>query len=171
MNQGIHCVDLLQWFMGPVESVQSATANIRHKTIQVEDTVVSTLKFRNGALGTIECSTAIFPGAPKRIEILGTEGTAILEEDQLIQWQFYKESSEDHNIRSKMSTQVISKGGSSNPMNISFTGHQKQFENVIRSIESGDQLLIDAAEGRKSVEIILAIYESARSGQMIKLRE
>jgi UDP-N-acetyl-2-amino-2-deoxyglucuronate dehydrogenase len=76
MNQGIHSVDLLQWYMGPVESVQSVSANIRHKDIEVEDTIVSTIKFSNGALGTIECSTAVFPGALKRIEIMGTKGTA-----------------------------------------------------------------------------------------------
>lgn len=84
MNQGIHSVDLLQWYMGPVESVQSVAGNIKHKNIEVEDTIVSTLKFANGAFGTIECSTAIFPGALKRIEVMGTEGTAVLEESNLI---------------------------------------------------------------------------------------
>jgi len=65
MNQGIHSVDLLQWYMEPVESVQSIATNIRHKDIEVEDTIVSTLKFKNGALGTIECSTAIFSRSTK----------------------------------------------------------------------------------------------------------
>lgn len=61
MNQGIHSVDLLQWYMGPVESVQSVTGNIRHKDIEVEDTIVSILKFANGASGSIECSTWFSP--------------------------------------------------------------------------------------------------------------
>jgi UDP-N-acetyl-2-amino-2-deoxyglucuronate dehydrogenase len=169
MNQGIHCVDLLQWFMGPVESVQSITSNIKHKNIEVEDTVVSTLKFRNGALGTIECSTAVFPGALKRIEIMGTDGSAILEEDNLILWQFQDETDQDEVVRNTMSERTISKGGSSNPMDIGFVGHQRQLENMIHSIEVGDQLLIDAVEGRKSVEIILAIYESARLGRTFQL--
>src|SRR5690606_8784113 len=95
MNQGIHSVDLLQWYMGPVESVQATAANVRHKNIEVEDTIVATLNFKNGALGTLECSTAVFPGTLKRIEIMGTEGTAILEEDYFIIWEFQRERSVD----------------------------------------------------------------------------
>jgi len=169
MNQGIHSVDLLQWYMGPVESVQSVTANIRHKNIEVEDTIVSTVKFKNGALGTIECSTAVFPGALKRIEIMGTEGTAILEEDNFIKWQFQQESSGDEIIRNVMKAGAISRGGASNPADISFVGHKRQIENMIHSIETGSEPLIDGKEGRKSVEIVMAIYESARSGKMVKL--
>lgn len=169
MNQGIHCVDLLQWLMGPVQSVQSFTANIKHKNIEVEDTVVSALKFQNGALGTLECSTAVFPGAPKRIEIMGTEGTAILEEDSLLTWRFRSEDSRDELIRTGMGSRKVSRGGSSNPTDIGFIGHQKQLENIIHSIQTGDRLMIDGVEGRKSVEIILAVYESARTGRMITL--
>jgi UDP-N-acetyl-2-amino-2-deoxyglucuronate dehydrogenase len=169
MNQGIHSVDLLQWYMGPVESVQSVTANIRHKNIEVEDTIVSTVKFKNGALGTIECSTAVFPGALKRIEIMGTEGTAILEEDNFIKWQFQQESSEDEIIRNAMKVGAISHGGTSNPADISFVGHQRQIEDMIHSIETGDDPLVNGEEGRKSVEIVMAIYESARSGKIVKL--
>ncbi len=169
MNQGIHSVDLLQWYMGAVVSVQSVTANIRHKEIEVEDTVVSTLKFANGAIGTIECSTAVFPGALKRIEIMGTAGSAILEESNLIKWQFEKETPEDEVIIKTMSGGNTSHGGVSNPADISFTGHQKQIEDMIHSIETGEQPLVDGIEGRKSVEIVLAIYESARSEQMVRL--
>lgn len=169
MNQGIHSVDLLQWYMGPAESVQSVSANIRHKDIEVEDTIVSTIRFQNGALGTIECSTAVFPGSLKRIEIMGTEGTVILEEDQFISWQFEHANSEDDVIKNAMQNNTISHGGASNPADISFVGHQKQIEDMMQSIETGDAPFIDGNEGRKSVEIILAIYESARSGKVVKL--
>jgi UDP-N-acetyl-2-amino-2-deoxyglucuronate dehydrogenase len=169
MNQGIHSVDLLQWYMGDVESVQSVTANVKHKTIEVEDTVVSTLRFANGALGTIECSTAVFPGALKRIEIMGTSGTAILEENNLIKWQFEKEAGEDEQIIKSMSGGTVSHGGVSNPADISFAGHQKQLEDMMYSIETDKKPLIDARDGRKSVAIVLAIYESARTGQKVTL--
>jgi UDP-N-acetyl-2-amino-2-deoxyglucuronate dehydrogenase len=169
MNQGIHSVDLLQWYMGDVESVQSLTANVKHKTIEVEDTVVSTLQFANGALGTIECSTAVFPGTLKRIEIMGTAGTAILEESNLIKWQFEKEAAEDEVIIKSMSGGRISHGGVSNPADISFAGHQKQLEDMMHSIETGKKPLIDACDGRKSVAIVLAIYESARTGKKVTL--
>ena len=171
MNQGIHSVDLLQWYMGPVESIQSVSANIRHKNIEVEDTIVSTIKFTNGALGTIECSTAVFPGALKRIEIMGTTGTAILEESSLIKWEFEHEVKEDENIRNAIaSANISSGGGASNPADIGFIGHQKQIEDFIHAVETCVSPLVDGEEGRKSVEIVDAIYESARSGKMVKLR-
>ena len=169
MNQGIHSVDLLQWYMGPVEFVQSVSANIRHKNIEVEDTVVSTVKFANGALGTIESTTAVFPGALKRIEILGTEGTAILEENDLITWKFLKDenvSGEEIVLKEKANNP---EGGASDPSAISLLGHQKQIEDMIHSLESGKNPLIDGEEGRKSVEIVLAIYESAKTGRMVRL--
>ncbi len=169
MNQGIHSVDLLQWYMGPVESVQATAANIRHKNIEVEDTIVATLRFQNGALGTIECSTAVFPGALKRIEIMGTEGTVILEEDKFLSWQFAHANNEDAMINTAMQGNTVSHGGASNPADINFTGHQKQMEDMMRAIETGDAPFIDGYEGRKSVEIILAIYESARTGKMVVL--
>ncbi len=169
MNQGIHSVDLLQWYMGPVESVQATAANIRHKNIEVEDTIVATLNFKNGALGTIECSTAVFPGTLKRIEIMGTEGTAILEEDSFIKWQFQQEEAVDEQIRNAMKDATASKGGASNPADISFVGHQKQMEDMIRAIETDQEPAINGEEGRKSVEIVRAIYESARTGTRVNL--
>ncbi|MFK5973880.1 MAG: Gfo/Idh/MocA family oxidoreductase [Flavobacteriaceae bacterium] len=169
MNQGIHSVDLLQWFMGPVASVQSVSANIRHKDIEAEDTIVSTLKFKNGALGTIECSTGVFPGSLKRVEIMGTSGSAILEEDHMIQWQFKEEMNEDQNIRKSMLSGTVSHGGASDPADISFIGHQRQIEDFIHAIETKGTPLVDGEEGRKSVEIVCAIYESARLGRRIEL--
>ena len=169
MNQGIHSVDLLQWYMGPVESVQSVAANIRHKGIEVEDTIVSTLKFANGALGTIECSTAVFPGALKRIEVMGTKGTAILEESKLIKWEFADALPHDEMIKNAMTGGDVLQGGVSNPADISFIGHQRQIEDMIQAIETGRNPLVDRVEGRKSVEIVRAIYESARLGKAVKL--
>ncbi len=167
MNQGIHSVDLLQWYMGPVESVQAFVANIRHKQIEVEDTLTAALRFDNGALGAIECSTAVYPGSLKRIEILGTEGTAILEESALVKWQFRngEPSPVLDNANEKM------QGGVSDPTDISFAGHQRQIEDLLRSLEQGTGPLIDGSEGRKSVEIVLAIYESAKTGRLVRLQK
>jgi UDP-N-acetyl-2-amino-2-deoxyglucuronate dehydrogenase len=169
MNQGIHSVDLLQWYMGDVEAVQAVTANRKHKKIEVEDTIVTTLEFANGAVGTIECSTAVFPGALKRIELMGTSGTAILEETNLIKWQFEKETAEDALIIKSTSLAKGVQGGVSHPADISFLGHQKQLEDMVYAIETGKKPLVDAFEGRKSVSIVRAIYESARTGKKVKL--
>jgi predicted dehydrogenase len=169
MNQGIHSVDLLQWYMGPVESVQSFSANVRHKGIEVEDTIVSVVKFANGALGNIECSTAVFPGSLKRIEIMGTEGTVIQEESSIIKWEFLHKAEDDQLVVDSFSSGNAPKGGVANPADISFLGHQRQIEDMIHAIETGGDVLIDAVEGRKSVEIVLAIYESARTGEKVTL--
>ena len=75
MNQAIHSVDLLAWLVGPVESITAHTATLAHKRIEVEDVAVATLKFTNGALGTIEASTAAYPGYLKQIELYGSEGS------------------------------------------------------------------------------------------------
>lgn len=170
MNQGIHSVDLLQWFMGPVQSVHAFAANRRHKEIEVEDTLVAALRFESGALGTIECSTATYPGSFKRMEVIGTEGTAIVEENDLLTWEFQHPTEEDAVVREKFGGQQISKGGVADPAAISFLGHQKQIEDFIRAIESGQDPQINGEEGRKAVAIIEAIYESVRTGSTVVLK-
>jgi predicted dehydrogenase len=167
MNQGIHSVDLLQWYMGPVESVQAFVANRKHQTIEVEDTVVASLRFASGALGSIEASTALWPGSLKQIEILGTEGSAVLQESDLIKWDFRQALPEDERIRHAGG--VSSHGGVSNPADISHMGHLFQINDLLRAIREGGRPAIDGPEGRKSVEIVLAIYQSAREGKMIRL--
>jgi predicted dehydrogenase len=168
MNQGIHSVDLLQWYMGPVETVQAFVANRKHKSIEVEDTVVASLRFANGALGSIEASTALWPGSLKQIEILGTDGSAVLRESDLASWDFVNARPEDHEIRDA-SGKASSHGGVSNPADISHLGHLYQISDLMRAISHGGVPAIDGFEGRKSVEIVLAIYQSAREGRPVQL--
>ena len=99
MNQGIHAIDLLQWFMGPVDEVSAFVNTVGHERIEVEDTAAVALRFRNGAVGTIEGSTCAYPGFLKRIEVMGTKGTAVMEEESLIKWEFAEETEEDKKIR------------------------------------------------------------------------
>ncbi len=167
MNQAIHAVDVLQWYMGEVESVQALTGNFRHKEIEVEDTAVAILKFSNGALGVIECSTAIYPGFLKRIEISGTEGSVIIEDADITRWEFEKEETGDELVVKKDKKHESVNGGVSNPMAISFLGHQLQIENFILSVNKGVNPFVDGNEGRKSVRIIEAIYESAATGKSV----
>lgn len=169
MNQSIHAIDLLQWFMGPVASVQAETTTLIHQRIEVEDTAVAVLRFTNGALGVIEGSTSVFPGFMKRIEISGGGGSVVLEEEDIKLWQFAEESDADLEIRSRFQSKTGSGGGVSDPKAIGFHGHQHQFEDFCRSLSQGTAPLVDGREARKSVEIILAIYASAQSGTRIDL--
>lgn len=168
MNQGIHSVDMLQWCMGPVESVMAITGNIKHKNIEVEDTVVAILKFANGALGTIECSTAVYPGAFKKLEIMGTNGSVVINDNDIAEWQFSSKISGDESM-TEQSGDVKSAGGVADPLSISYKGHQNQMEDLIEAISAGRRPIVDALEGRKSVEIVLAIYKSAKTGEMVRL--
>ncbi len=169
MNQAIHSVDLLAWLMGPVTEVRAQTATLAHERIAVEDTAVATLRFANGALGVIEASTAAYPGYLKRIEIHGDQGTAVMEEEDIKVWDFAKKQRRDDAIRERMQTKRSAGGGASDPKAIGHQGHTRQFADVIEAIRHRRPPLIDAQEGRRSVEIILAIYKSAKSGRPVKI--
>jgi len=169
MNQAIHSVDLLAWLMGPVVEVRAQTALLSHQRIAVEDTAVATLRFANGALGVIEASTAVYPGYLKRIEIHGSTGSAILEEEDLIKWDFAKKTKADEAILHKMAKRLSGGGGAADPAAIGHHSHARQFQDVLNAIRKGVKPLIDGQEGRRAVEIILAIYKSAETGGSIRL--
>jgi predicted dehydrogenase len=168
MNQSIHAIDLLQWIAGPVSDVQAYTGTLGHERIEVEDTGVAALRFRNGALGVIEGSTASFPGSSKRLEISGTAGSAVLEEDALREWRFSEETEEDRMIRDSFGARGP-RGAVSDPADIDYAGHVMQFRDVLAAMEGGRRPLIDGHEARKSVEIILAVYRSASQGRPVSL--
>ena len=169
MNQAIHSVDLLVWLMGPVTQISAMTDTLTHERIEVEDVAVATLRFANGALGVIEATTTAYPGALKRIEICGNQGTAVLEEEDLHTWQFAEETEEDEKIRTEMSGKNETGGGAADPSAIGHHGHTLLFEDLVQSINEDRTPIIDGHEGRKSVQVIEAIYESAKTGKIITL--
>jgi UDP-N-acetyl-2-amino-2-deoxyglucuronate dehydrogenase len=135
----------------------------------VEDTVVATLRFANGALGVIEASTAAYPGYLKRIELHGDAGSAVMEEEDLVKWDFARPDRRDATIVKAMSERKSTGGGASDPAAIGHHGHARQFRDVLEAIRKGTAPSIDGREGRKSVEIILAIYQSAETGKPVAL--
>lgn len=161
MNQGIHGLDLLCCLCGPVHSVHAQYRTILHN-IEVEDTLCALMEFESGALGTLEVSTAVSPGQARRIEIGGTEGSAVLQENELVKWNAKAPRPNLEN-----SWQV---NAASDPSAIDCDGHRLQFENLLAAIEGEAPLLVDAEEGCREVKLILAIYESARSGQTILIK-
>jgi len=163
INQGVHTVDLLLWLMGDVARVSARSLTALHE-IEVEDTLVAALEFANGAIGTLEAATSAYPGYPRRIELTGSEGTIILEHDRIV-------------VADLLSAQVDLEqptGQSSNPAATSpvvsdVTGHKKLLKDFIRAIETNSRPNCDGVEGRRSVELVQAIYESARSGSAVTL--
>lgn len=163
MNQSIHMIDLLQHLAGPIDSLNAYISTIGH-AIEVEDTATAIVKFKNQALGGIYGSTASFPGQFRRIEITGTQGTVILVDNAIKVWQFADETEEDRQIL-KSFNEIKGGGGASDPSSISYESHQKNIGAFLESIEAGRPFEIDGAEARKAVEIVLAVYTSAREGK------
>lgn len=169
MNQSIHAIDLLQWFVGGIEEVSAHVATLAHERIEVEDTAVAMLRLKSGGFAVVESSTGIYPGFLKRIEICGTKGSAILEEEDLIYWSFAEQKEGDDAIRARFGARASTGGGASNPTSIGIHGHVAQFKDFIDAIENDREPLVSGEEARKSVEIIQAIYQSAQDGHSVHL--
>jgi UDP-N-acetyl-2-amino-2-deoxyglucuronate dehydrogenase len=163
-NQASHHIDLLEWMMGDVESVfaQSRTALVN---IEAEDTAVVVLKFCNGSLGIIEATTATRPkDLEGSISILGENGTVEIggfAVNEMKTWNFSNSLPEDSEVLEKFSV---------NPPNVYGFGHQAYYEHVVDCINNNKKQLVDGLTGRKSLELISAIYESIETGKEVFLR-
>jgi predicted dehydrogenase len=161
INQAIHTVDLLRWMMGPVDAAFAMKAALRYPQIEGEDTLVASLRFNNGALGVIEAATSVKPGFKRRLEISGERGTIILDGDAISCWAIDGEDGEA--VGGEQITD-----GSANPAAISNEGHRLQIEDMMRAVIEDRAPMIDGREGRKSLELVVGLYESAVSGQSVK---
>jgi UDP-N-acetyl-2-amino-2-deoxyglucuronate dehydrogenase len=164
MNQSIHTIDLLQYLIGPVDSVFAHTATLAHERIEVEDVAVATVKFKNGALGTITGTTSAYPGLSSRLEVFGTDGSAVIEHDRLT--HLYVKSSEQDGQPQNLAAKDLE---APDPTAVFGYAHGLQIQDMMNAIREGREPLVNGEEGLKPLEIILAIYESARTGKEINL--
>jgi UDP-N-acetyl-2-amino-2-deoxyglucuronate dehydrogenase len=164
MNQGIHTVDLLVHLFGDVGTVFAQTRTSLHD-IEVEDTAVACLSFASGAVGTYEATTAAYPGYPRRVELTGSEGTVILEGDIVIATDLRNAPAEPPPGSQRL------ENPSANSATVSdVSGHRRVLENFLRSMEGTEVSCCDGRQGRRSVQLVEAIYESAREGRPVQLR-
>ena len=168
MNQSIHMVDMLCDVMPPIESLQAFVGTLGHPQIEAEDTAVAVLRFTNGALGIIYGTTASYPGQFRRFEITGTKGTVIQVENSFTVWQFADERPEDEQIREQFG-EIEGGGGVADPAAITHENHTRNFKAFLDALESGKDFWISGPEARKAVEVILAIYKSAKEQKPVKL--
>ena len=163
MTQGIHTVDLLRWIMGPVKRVSARMGALVHD-IEVEDTVVATVEYESGAMGVVEATTAAHPGMPARLEFAGSGGTIVIEADRIAVWDVEGEDAPEE----LGSGSDVAKA-SSDAKTFGTEGHKIQIEEMVRVVEEGGHPDIDGWEGRRTLELVLAIYQSARTGRPVEL--
>jgi UDP-N-acetyl-2-amino-2-deoxyglucuronate dehydrogenase len=163
-NQASHHIDMLEWFFGDVVSVH-ARAITALARIETEDTAVATLKFKSGALGLIEATTATRPtDLEGSLSILGEKGVveiAGFAVNQIRHWRFVDELPFDRDVIEKFSV---------NPPNVYGFGHQAYYNHVVDCLTNQSAALVDGLEGRKSLELITALYESIETGEEVSLQ-
>ena len=163
-NQASHHIDLLEWMMGDVESVYAKTMTAL-VDVETEDTAVVVLKFRSGALGIIEATTAARPtDLEGSISILGELGTVEIggfAVNEMKVWRFEEPLAEDDAVLADFSV---------NPPNVYGFGHQAYYQHAIDCIRNQTPQLVDGLEGRRSLELISAIYESVETGKEVSMR-
>jgi UDP-N-acetyl-2-amino-2-deoxyglucuronate dehydrogenase len=157
INQGIHTVDLLLWLLGPVTEVRAVTGTVLH-AIEGEDVALALLRFRSGALATVEATTVAFPGYPRRVEISGTGGTVVVEGDRVVVADLRVPvpglvSAGDEGAASAATAVVADE-----------TPHRRVIEDFARAIETGGRPACDGREGLRSLAIVEAVYAAAARG-------
>lgn len=155
MNQGIHTVDLLLYLLGPVVRVSGSIATRAH-AIEAEDTAVATLEFASGVLGTIVATTAAARGQPRRLEIVGSRGSLGLEGDRMI------------GAVGNDSASIVPESATSAVVS-DVTAHQRIIEDFVEAIRTGRAPACDGREARRSVEVVEAVYRSARTRSAVEL--
>lgn len=160
MNQGIHLVDLLVWFAGDVAEVGARTATLTHR-IEVEDCVTASLRFTNGALGALTATTSAAPGFPHRVEVYGSRGGLQIEGEDVVRW----EGAAARRVEPVLATAAAGAGAS--PTGIKHAGHSRLIADMVAAIREERAVLVPGEEGRRSLALVLAVYESARTGAVV----
>lgn len=167
MSQSIHTIDLLLHFAGDVESVSALAGVAGHSGIEVEDVAAALLKFKNGALGTIEGTTTAYSstGHPAQVQLCGTDGSVFLTDNTLTTWEFKQPLPEDAEVLARFGARAVTQGaGAADPRAIDFREHQRNFQDFVDSLAEGRPPQVNGPEARRAIELILAIYESALNG-------
>lgn len=157
MNQGAHTVDLLLWLAGDVDRVSATTRTALH-SIEVEDTAVAFLEYASGAVGTLAVTTAAYPGFPRRLTVTGSEGTIVVEGDRVATVALRRA------VPPPPAQNVNQNPSTSSPVVSDVTGHRRVIEDFIEALQTGRAPLCDGRDGRRTVALIEAAYESARVG-------
>lgn len=162
INQAIHTIDLVQWFMGGAVSVCGNIKTVTHN-IETEDLGVALVEYANGAIGVIEGSTAVVPGFKERVEIHGAKGSIILEGGNIREWKVDGCREADY-----VTPECVSYGDTNSPA-LSHVNHRAQLEEIVTAFLKGAEPLVNGEEGLKALQIVCGIYESAAKQMWVSL--
>jgi predicted dehydrogenase len=167
IQHAFHYIDLLQYLAGPAARVEAKMTNLSHPQVQLEDTLLAFVRYRNGAQGVVEASTALWPGTDIRIEINGTDGTAIVTGEKMTTWKFRDERPEDEAIRQLGSAaQATGAGGAAD---FGYADHAVVIQDMIDAIRADREVIIPVSSVRPTLEAALAMYQSAARGAPVDL--
>lgn len=169
MNQAIHTVDLVHHLAGPVASVSGFTARLRHKSIECEDTAVAALRLVDGGCGVLEAATSVWPGFARRLELHGERGSVVLEGNDVPVWSMEGSGPEEAELARLRGEEKVRSDGAQDPTAIDLTPHRLQLEDFAAAVRDDRSPAVDGEEGMRALEIVLAIYRSAASGQAVTL--
>jgi predicted dehydrogenase len=177
MNQGIHYADLLAWCLGPVAEVSAQTATQAH-VMEAEDCALATVRFTSGAVGTITASTSVVPGFPQRLEISGTEGSAVVEDGVLVYREFRDGTAGGDGTGGAAGAGGAARpwgaarpgGAAANAAGLDAAAHAAQLADLLAAIEEGREPAVTVADARATLELVCAVYQSAREGRPVRLR-
>ena len=165
LNQGIHYVDLLRWCMGPAVEVTAVCTTQAHD-IEVEDTALAIVRFASGAVGTIGATTAAYPGFPQRLEITGTQGTATVEDGQLVRTALRGAADP---ASAPGPAQNPAQATAADPAALDSAVHAAQLADLLAAADEGREPAVSGQDGRDALEIVRAVYESSRTGRPVRL--
>jgi len=169
MNQGIHYLDLLLWSMGPVAEVTALFSTQTHQ-IEVEDAALALLRFTSGAVGTLVASTAVFPGFAQRLEISGTGGTVVIEDGEIIRRELSVAGAETGSPDGSASPRGSARSAAAaTPAGLEIASHAAQISDLLDAIDEGRAPAVAGEDGRAALEIVCAVYESARDRRTVRL--
>jgi UDP-N-acetyl-2-amino-2-deoxyglucuronate dehydrogenase len=162
INQAVHTVDLMLWLFGDVVSVQAMRKALLHE-IEAEDTLVAILEFANGALGVLEATTSAYPGYPRQLELTGSEGTLLIEQDRLL-------AADLRNPPADLLSggKADQNASASSPVVSDVGGHRSVLEDFLQSIKNNTTPRCDGREGRRSLALVEAIYAACRTGERVR---
>lgn len=182
MNQGVHTVDLLLWFLGTPVEVMAQTGLLAHERVEVEDTVAAVVRFESGALATLHATTAAYPGLSVRLQVLGEAGSAVIDDDRLRYFHSRELAaaeaagdagvSADKGDRSDQTALVLPDGEETDPAHgPMFTGHARQYRDIVEAIRTGRRPAVTLDDALLALATVRAVYESARTGVPVRVAD